>query len=118
MCDQLFGCFELFKLQATVIPLNINSARNQILKWMPDCNPEGVVSTWQLPTLDVELEWSNTLVERATRTKTRMYKPTSSQDVAYILKRVEEDKAARLAEMGKVGKARKGKVKTEDGNSS
>ena len=46
LCDQLFGCFKLFKLLATIIPLNIKSARDQILKWMPDCNVEGVSSTW------------------------------------------------------------------------
>ena len=55
LCDQLFGRFALFKLPTTIIPLNINSARDQILKWMPDCNVEGVSSTWQLPTLDKEL---------------------------------------------------------------
>ena len=42
LCDQLFGRFELFKLPTTVIPLNISSARGQIVKWMPDCNAEGL----------------------------------------------------------------------------
>ena len=78
MCDQLFGRFELFKLPANVIPLNVKSARDQILMWMPDCNAQGVASTWQMPTLDEELEWSSTLVEVATTVETRMYKPTSS----------------------------------------
>nr|XP_020172061.1 protein ENL-like [Aegilops tauschii subsp. strangulata] len=85
---------------------------------MPDCNAEGVASTWQLPTLDEELHWSSTLVERAARTETGMYKHTSSTEVAYILKRVEEDKAARLTEMEKAAKARKGKGKAEDMSSS
>ena len=67
--DQLFARFELFKIPATVIPLNINSSRDQILKWMPDCNAEGVSSTWRLPSLDEELHWSSTLVEKATRAK-------------------------------------------------
>ena len=111
LCDQLFGRFELFKLPSTVIPLNVNSARDQILKWMPDCNAEGIASTWQLPTLDEELHWSSTLVERAARTETGMYKHTSSAEVAYILKRVEEDKAARLTEMVRAAKAGKGKGK-------
>ena len=56
LCDQLFGGFELFKLPANIIPLNINSARDQILKWMPCCNAHGVSSDWRLPTLDEELE--------------------------------------------------------------
>ena len=45
LCDQLFGRFKLFKLPATVIPLNINCAWDQILKWMPDYNAEGVAGT-------------------------------------------------------------------------
>nr|XP_020194144.1 uncharacterized protein LOC109779957 [Aegilops tauschii subsp. strangulata] len=85
---------------------------------MPDCNAEGVASAWQLPTLDEELQWSSTLVERATRAKTGMYKRTFVAEVAYILKRVEEDKAARLAEMEKAAKAGKGKGKAEDMSSS
>ena len=28
LCDQLFGRFDMFKLPATVIPLNINYARD------------------------------------------------------------------------------------------
>ena len=54
-CDQLFGRFELFKLPAPVVPLNINSAREKILKWVPDCNAKGVSGSWKLPTLDEEL---------------------------------------------------------------
>ena len=77
LCDQLFGRFELFKIPATVVPLNINSAWDQILKWMPDCNAEGVPSTWQLPTVDEELRWLSNLVEKVTRTKDVMYKRTS-----------------------------------------
>ena len=85
---------------------------------MPDCNAEGVSSTWKLPSLDEELQWSSTLVERATRTETGMYKCTSATEVAYILKRVKEDKAAGLAEMEKAEKYGKGKGKAEDGSSS
>ena len=118
LCDQLFGRFELFKLPATVIPLNINSARDQILKWMPDCNAEGVSSTWQLPSLDEELQWSSTLVEKATRVEDGMYKRTSAAEVTYILKRVAEDKAARYAEMEKAAKAGKGRGKAGSGSSS
>ena len=103
LCDQLFGRFEKFKLPATVIPLNINSARDQILKWMLECNAWGVSGTWQLPSLDEELQWSSTLVEKATRVEAGMYKRTSSMEVAYILRRVEEDKAAQLAEMAREG---------------
>ena len=51
------------------------------MSWIPDFNVEGVTSTWQLPTLDKELEWSSTLVEVATKVETRMYKPTSSAEV-------------------------------------
>ena len=40
-CDQLFGCFDMFKLPATIIPSNVNSARDQILSWMPDCMLKG-----------------------------------------------------------------------------
>nr|XP_020178872.1 brain acid soluble protein 1-like [Aegilops tauschii subsp. strangulata] len=47
-----------------------------------------------------------------------MYKRTSVAEVAYILKRVEEEKAARLAEMEKATKAGKGKGETRDGSSS
>ena len=36
LCEQLFGSLGPFKLPANVIPLNINSARDQILKWMSD----------------------------------------------------------------------------------
>ena len=32
LCDQLFRRFELFKLPETVIPMNINSVWDQILK--------------------------------------------------------------------------------------
>ena len=115
LCDQLFGRFELFKLPTTVIPLNINSARDQILKWMPDCNAEGVSSTWQLPTLDEELQWSSTLVEKATMDEGEMYKHISAAEVAYILKRVAKDKDAHHAEMEKAAKARKGKGKAGNG---
>ena len=85
---------------------------------MPDYNVDGVASSWQLPTLDEELEWSNTLEQRATWIDIRMYKPTSSMEVVYILRRVEEAKAARLAEMVKAVKARKSKAKAGDGSSS
>ena len=118
LCDQLFGRFELFKLPATIIPLNINSAQDHILKWMPDYNAEGVSSTWQLPTLDEELQWLSTLVERATRTEDGMYKCTSIAEVAYILNRVEEDKVDRRAEMEKAAKAGKSKGKAGNGSSS
>ena len=89
LCDQLFGRFEMFKRPTTVIPLNINSAREQILKWTPDCNTHGVASDWRLPTLDEELEWSSALVGKATSVVTEMYKRTSSMDVAYIMRRIE-----------------------------
>ena len=103
LCDQLFGRFGLFKLPANVIPMNINSARDQILKWMPDCNAHGVSGNCQLPTLEEELVWSSTLVERATKVETRMYKRTSKVEEAFIKRRIEEDKALRAA-----GKARPG----------
>ena len=118
LCDQLFRCFEMFMLPATVVPLNVNSAWDQILKWMPDYNAEGVSGTWQLPSLDEELQWSNTLVEKATRVEDGMYKRTSAAEVAYILKRVTEDKAARRAEMEKAAKAGKGKGKAGNRSSS
>ena len=38
-------------------------------------------------------------MEKATRVEIGMYKCTSSVEVAYIMRRIEEDKAARLAEM-------------------
>ena len=41
LCDQLLGRFGLFKLLANVISININSSRDQILKWMRDCNAHG-----------------------------------------------------------------------------
>ena len=47
-----------------------------------------------------------------------MYKRTSAVEVAYILKRVEEDKAARIMEMEKAVKAGKGKGKARNGSSS
>ena len=47
-----------------------------------------------------------------------MYKRSSTVEVVYILKRVEEDKVARRAEMEKAAKARKGKGKAGDGSSS
>ena len=108
----------MFKLPATIAALNINSARDQILMWMPDCNAEGVSGTWQLPSLDEELQWSNTLVEKATRVEDGMYKRTSAAGVAYIPKRVAEDKDARRAEMEKAAKAGKGKGKAGNGSSS
>ena len=108
----------MFKLLAIVIPLNINSARDQILKWMPDCNAEGVSGTWQLPSLDEELQWSNTLVEKATRVEDGMYECTSAAEVAYILKRVAEHKDARRAGMEKAAKGEKGKGKAGNGSSS
>ena len=118
LCDQQFGHFEMFKLPAAVVPLNINSARDQILKWMPDCNAGGLSSTWQLPSLDEELQWSNTLVEKATRVEDGMYKRTSAAEVAYILKRVAEHKDARRAGMEKAAKGEKGKGKAGNGSSS
>ena len=44
--DQLFRSPGLFKLPVNIIPLNINSDRDHILKWMPDCNGHGVASDW------------------------------------------------------------------------
>ena len=55
------------------------------------------------------------LVERATRTKDGMYKRTSAAEVAYILKRVEEDKAAHLAEMEKAAKSGRARGKLRMG---
>ena len=72
----------------------------------------------EAPSLDEELQWSSTLVERATRTEDGMYKRTYAAEVAYILKRVEEDKFAHLAEMEKSAKAGKGKGKDGNGSSS
>ena len=108
----------MFKLPGSVVPLNINSARDQILKWMSDCNVEGVSSTWKLPSLDEELQWSSALVERATRTEGEMYKRSSTVEVVYILKRVEEDNTAHCTQMEKAAKVRKGKGKAGDGSSS
>ena len=48
-------------------------------------------------------------MEVATRVVTRMYETTSSTEVAHILRRVEEAKAAYLVEMAKAGKS-KGKT--------
>jgi hypothetical protein len=73
LCKQLFGSLGPFKLPANVIPLNINSARDQILNWMPDCNAHGVAGDWQLPELNEELAWASNLVERATRVETNMF---------------------------------------------
>ena len=72
LCEQLFASLGPFKLPATVIPLNINSTMDQILKWMPDCNAHGVSGDWRLSVLDDELAWSSTLVERATKVETNM----------------------------------------------
>ena len=72
LCDQLFGRFKLFKLQATIIPLNFNPARYHMLKWMSDCNAHGVAGDWRLPTPDEELEWSNALVEKVARVEAGM----------------------------------------------
>ena len=72
----------------------------------------------EAPSLDEELQWSSTLVERATRNEDGMYKRTYAAEVAYILKRVEEDKSARLAEMKKAAKAGKGKGKARNGSCS
>ena len=47
-----------------------------------------------------------------------MYKRGSSVEVAYILRRVEEAKVTRLAEMAKAAKAGKGKGKAGDGSAS
>ena len=47
-----------------------------------------------------------------------MYKRTFAMEVAYLLKRVAEDKDARCAEMEKAAKAGKGKGKAGDGSSS
>ena len=57
-------------------------------------------------------------MEKATMVETRMYKRTSSMEVAYILWRVKEHKAARLTDIGKRAKAHKGKGKAEDESSS
>ena len=100
------------------IPLNVNSARDQILKWMPNCNAHGVTNDWRLTTFDEELQWSSTLVEKATRAEEGMYKRTTSVEVAYILKRVAVDMDARRIEMEKAAKAMKGKGKGGDGSSS
>ena len=54
--EQLFESLGTFKLLARVVPLNVNSSLDQILKWMPDCNAYVVVRDWQLPELDEELE--------------------------------------------------------------
>lgn len=85
---------------------------------MLECNAHGVAGDWRLPSLDEELQCSNTLVGMATKAETRMYKRTSSVDSAYILRRVEDDKVARLAEMERDAKTRRGKGKDEDESSS
>lgn len=63
------------------------------MKWMPNCNAHGVSGYWQLPELNEELAWASSLVERATRVETNMFKRTSKVDEAFIKRRVEEDKA-------------------------
>ena len=78
---------------------------------MPNCNAHGVTNDWRLTTFDEELQWSSTLVDKATKVEAGMYKRTSFVEVAYILRRVEEDKAARLAEVARAAKAWKGKGK-------
>ena len=42
LCEQLFGELGPFHLSAGVVPLHLNSARDQILMWMPECNAYGV----------------------------------------------------------------------------
>ena len=42
LCEQLFSSLGSFHLPARVVPLHLNSARDQILKWMQDCNAYGV----------------------------------------------------------------------------
>ena len=89
-----------------------------MLKWMPDSTAKGASSYWKLPTQDEELQWWCTLVERATRTEDGMYKCTSSAEVVYIFRRVEEAKAAYLVEMAKAAKVGKSKGKSGDGGCS
>ena len=50
--------------------------------------------------------------------ETRMYKPTSAAEVAYILRKVEKAKAAYLMEMAKAMKTGKSKGKSGDRSSS
>ena len=63
--------------------------------------------------LDEELAWSSTLVERATKVDTNMYKATSNLEEEFIKKRLDEDRAFRAAAKAKAGKAagRKGRRK-------
>ena len=56
LCGQLFRSLGPFKFPARVVPLNVNSALDQILKCMSDCNAYGVAGDWQLRELDGELE--------------------------------------------------------------
>ena len=42
LCEQLFHKAATFHLPARIVPLHINSAREEMLKWMPDCNANGV----------------------------------------------------------------------------
>jgi hypothetical protein len=109
LCEQLFSSLGPFKLPAGVVPLNVNSAFDQILKWMPDCNAYGVASDWQLPKLDTELEWTSNLVERATRVENNMFKRTSMIEAEFIRRRIKEDKAFRTAK-----KARPRRVEEEE----
>jgi len=109
LCEQLFGSLRPFKLPARVVPLNINSALDQILKWMPDCNAYGVAADWQLPELDAEIEWVSNLEERASRVEGNMFKCTSTAEAEFIRRRIEEDKALRAT-----GKARPGGEEKEE----
>nr|XP_020185259.1 neurofilament medium polypeptide-like [Aegilops tauschii subsp. strangulata] len=71
-----------------------------------------------LPALDEELGWSSGLVEKATKVETNMYKRTSKVEEAYIRRRLEEERALRVAAKEKAGKAAEEKGEVEGEGSS
>lgn len=111
LCEQLFHKAGTSHLPARIVPLHINSAIDQILKWMPDCNANGVKADWQLPSLEDEMEWASSLEEKAIRKETDFTKGTTEEEQEYIRSRLEE--ARRLKAAGAAGDDDE-----DDGNSS
>lgn len=107
-----------FHLPARVVPLHINSARDQILKWMPNCNAYGVEADWQLPEMDAEMQWVSNLEERASRVEGNMFKHTSKAEAEFIRRWIEEDKALRAAGKARLREEEEEEDEAEGGGSS
>lgn len=97
LCEQLFQKTGTFHLPGKIIPLYINSARDQILMWMLDCNANGVKAEWLLPSLEDETDWFSSLEEEAVRKETDFTKGTTQEEQQYILSRLEEARRIKAA---------------------